>query len=237
MPAAPKPFGGAAVPLEVPPSEDRSKCSKCINPIFSKGLCRSHYYKDYRAKDGAKPSPETKAEKKKSEAITEEAVEGMVVAGMQLLATTLDESFSALDVKLNADGSVSSVAVKPHVKESVRQMMPWMEIYGDSFIAYLPWFGLVGGVFGLVAPAFDPACEIIAGIRKPRMARADPRDIYTDKYKAYQARRESERQNAQTGQKKETKTEEPKRAADKTVLASVVPPPDEDLSDSQGKTG
>ena len=166
-------------------------CKHCGKPAFLSGVCIDCFSnppkkgkgKSKGKKTGAiepdsvlpKQSEEETSKEEPARPVTAADVQGMVVAMMFMMGTTIDESLMPVDDKGK---------MKPHIKDACAQMQPWFEIYGDSFVKLFPWFGLAGGLFALAAPGYESVSEIIAGVRKPRMARSDPSDVYTDKGKA-----------------------------------------------------
>lgn len=210
--------GEAKPPLEVPPTnnEERCKTEGCPNPVFSKGLCSSHYHKTRRAAQGAPQAPATPRPE-----ITREMVMSATVVTMGMLGTFVDESFMPIDDKAKP---------LPHVEQAVNDMMPWMQVYGGALLKMLPWFGLGSAMITLAAPAFDPMCEVIAGVRKPRFARKGPGDIYTDAWKNHVAK-----QNANAKPPPQSNGAEKPAAGQTVVVVGTPAPTDEELSGDGGK--
>src|SRR5216683_2458448 len=153
------------------------------------------------------------------EEITRDMVQSAVIVSMGFLGTFVDESFMPVDKQAKP---------LPHVDSAIISMMPW--------------FGLGSAVIALAAPAFDPICEIIAGVRKPRCIRKGPDDIYTEEFKAAKARWETKQQAAKEPERQAGRST---RAADQVIdikaqqQRPAEPPPagsaDEYLSDEEGK--
>ncbi len=198
--------------LEVPPGED---------PVIRRRKTRP-----------TEQTPPTQPPPPKEE-ITRDMVQSAVIVSMGFLGTFVDESFMPVDKQAKP---------LPHVDSAINDMMPWMRIHGGILIRMMPWFGLGSAVIALAAPAFDPICEIIAGVRKPRCIRKGPDDIYTEEFKAAKARWETKQQAAKEPERQAGRST---RAADQVIdikaqqQRPAEPPPagsaDEYLSDEEGK--
>jgi hypothetical protein len=104
---------------------------------------------------------------------------------MGLLASVVDESFSPVDSKGNT---------LPHVAEACKHMAPVVEKHAAFLAKAVPYFAFGYGCMLLVSPTYEPVTEIIAGVRKPRIFRKDPADIYTEEYKAAENARATKEQ-------------------------------------------
>lgn len=204
-----KPDNGKKPTLEVSPTgSDTCSVEGCQNPVFSKGMCNSHYQKKRRSAQQETPSapPPTP--------IDRNMVESAVIVTMGMLATFVDESFAVLDSNTHKPF--------PHVDKAIDDMMPWMRVYGGFIVKMFPWIGLGSGLIALSAPALDPALEIVAGIRKPRCMRKSPDDVYTDAYKRARAQYEAKQQAKKEPERQAAKNGEPAPASSQTVETTAV---------------
>lgn len=201
--------------LEVPPTGDDEKCQKCGKEVYQRFLCRDHFLETYSAAKGrnkprisnaasgkeATGKPDSGKPVKLLSGITKKDVETMIVVSMSFLAGTVDDSFNVMQ----ADG----ITPQERVSLAADQMMPWIEIHGHVLIAALPWLGLAGGMMLLAQPAFDPCIEIVSGMRKPKIMRNGPDDLYTPAGKRYLARL-TEAKAEREALEKTAKADEPK---------------------------
>jgi|SRR6267142_319274 len=185
-----------------------SKCAfaDCLKPATSKGMCSAHYRKvkngkiapppgmdfdpvlpkqDNSEKDPVLPKQDIPPESSKVE-VSAEDVKGLIVITMTTLAMTVDESFSVVDVRGN---------LLPHAQAAIHEMTPFLQKYASSLARMSPYIGFGMGCFALIAPALGPTTEIIAGVRKPRIMRTRPDDVYTDAFKQAQAKRQEKAAN------------------------------------------
>jgi len=107
--------------------------------------------------------------------ITQEQLESTVIGLMQTMGALFDESFEVLDPQTGVQD--------PRVSVASAQMLPWAQKYGGTLLASAPWLGLAAGCMMLLGPGLGPTIEMVSGVRKPRILRQNPADIYTERYK------------------------------------------------------
>lgn len=214
---------------ELPPSDNPPKyCTEkgCLEEAFSNGKCQKHWAAEKKgtAPKGTRTRVEAAApvpQRKSREQLRTET-ECLVIPVMAFLGTFLDESYEPAIILDTPQGKVAQI--KPHINNAIEQMLPWMEIYGSSFARAMPWIGLIGGCTTLVMPALEPTIEIIAGVRKPRVMRSRPDDIYTDEYI---------RAKNRATQKKEDNVPPSNTAASRQVVTVI--PKEENKSDPRAE--